>query len=204
MLSRTPRPAGDGEARNAVPTVTVAQDDAPAGDGAPSEPARADHLDQIRDILFGRQKSETDARFGQLEQHLSQQVAALRADLTTRVDALDAFVRQEAESLARRLDAERRERTESAAELAESARSRDDALARRLDGVQENTDAESRALRQQVLDEAARAQASLRAQADALKAEIDAHVARLGDQKTDRQALAGLFSEVAARLSNGA
>lgn len=181
------------------------------GDGAlpldapPMEPP-ADgpgHLDQIRTILFGQAQAKAEGRMDRMEARLSQEMTTLRDEVRRRLDALEAYARSEAEGLARRLDAERRERTEAVGALAGDVQTRSEAFSRRLDAMHEAADAGDRALRQQVLDEAARAQEALRTRADELVGEIEAAAARLETEKADRYALAALFADAAARLSDG-
>ena len=69
-------------------------------------------MDKIRDILFGSQMRDYDKRFTRLEERLSQDAITLREELKKRLDTLEAFVRQEGESLSQRLKNEKTERTE--------------------------------------------------------------------------------------------
>ena len=61
------------------------------------------NLEKIRDILFGAQVRDHDRRFSTLEQNLVKEAAALRAELTKRFDALEAFMQQEVAVLSERL-----------------------------------------------------------------------------------------------------
>lgn len=188
--------SGDG----ALPDGTLAVD---APEVEEAEPDGPGHLDQIRSILFGQAQAKTDTRLDRIEARLAQDLAALRADVVRRLDSLESYARTETEGLARRLDAERRERNEALDNLAKEVGTRSESFSRRLDTIRQEADASDRALRQQVLDEAARAQEALRTRADELVQEIEAAAARLGDEKADRHALAALFADAAARLSDG-
>lgn len=188
--------SGDG----ALPAAGSLAVDAPEA-GAPAD--GPGHLDQIRSILFGQAQAKTDGRLDRIEARIAQEMGTLRDEVRRRLDALEAYARGEAEGLARRVEAERRERTEAVDALAGEVRTRSEAFTRRLDTMQSEADASDRALRQQVLDEAARAQEALRARADELVREIETTAARLGAEKADRHALAALFADAAARLSDG-
>ncbi|MEM1116986.1 MAG: hypothetical protein AAF845_02420 [Bacteroidota bacterium] len=161
------------------------------------------HLDQIRSILFGQAQAKTDTRLERIEARIAQEMTQLRDDVARRLDSLESYARTEAEGLARRLDAERRERNEGLDALMKDVSMRSEGFTRRLDAIREEADASDRALRQQVLDEAARAQNALRTRADELVREIEEAAARLGAEKADRHALAALFADAAARLSDG-
>lgn len=168
------------------------------------EPSEAPgHLDQIRSILFGQAQAKTEGRLERIEARIAQDMAQLRDDVARRLDSLESYARTEAEGLARRLDAERRERNAALDGLMKDVGTRSEAFTRRLDAIREEADASDRALRQQVLDEASRAQDALRTRADELVQEIEAAAARLGAEKADRHALASLFADAAARLSDG-
>lgn len=198
-----------------TPLVSPATDDGlasrPAGAAArpaletlpEAAPATGGHLDQIRAILFGQQRAETDARLSELESLASAEIRALRRDLDARLTSLETYARAELDGLGRRLADERSERTEALAELDERIQRRSDGLARRLDAVLEATSADGSALRQQLLDETGRAREAVAERADALLREIDKRAETLGAQKADRSALAALFAELAARLADG-
>ena len=196
-------PAGFAAQPLVSPATSGAPSVLPTPDGARPDAQASGSLDQIRSILFGQQRAETDARLADLESLASAEIAQLRRQTDDRLRSLEAFVRTETESLGRRLEDERRERTEAHAELSDRLERRSDGLARRLAAVLETTDADGRALRQQLLDETARARESVAQRADALMREIDTRAERLGQQKADRAGLAALFAELAARLQDG-
>ena len=78
---------------------------APSGDSLPFDApvqdasAAAGGLDKIRDLLFGRELSDVDKRFARLEARLAEDAAALREEVTGRLEALEAYVKDELSSL---------------------------------------------------------------------------------------------------------
>ena len=64
------------------------------------------NVDRIRDIIFGSQMRDYDSRFQRLEERLAFEGAAMRSDLQKRLDALEAFMKGEVESMTNRLRAE--------------------------------------------------------------------------------------------------
>src|SRR5215813_12449769 len=57
------------------------------------------NVDKIRDILFGAQMRDYDKRFARLEDRLMKDAEALRDEMRKRLDALESYVKQEAEAL---------------------------------------------------------------------------------------------------------
>ncbi|MEO5721469.1 MAG: hypothetical protein ABIR71_08375, partial [Chthoniobacterales bacterium] len=61
------------------------------------------NVDRIRDILFGSQMRDYDGRFQRVEERLVREAAELRGDLQKRLEALEAYMKGEVESLTHRL-----------------------------------------------------------------------------------------------------
>jgi len=190
------------------------------GDGAPeivsdeeweAETGRADEapaedvssLEQIRDILFGRQMSAYEERFSLLEKRILVATEVLRQEVGERLDSLDAYIREETDGMGRRITQERDVRTVAVEELIASVRQHRDALGKRMDSVEEASNEVAEALRTQVLNGATRAQEARETRTDDLQKRLDENLSALRSQKTDYQALATLLADVAARLSEG-
>ena len=118
-----------------------------------TEQARGASLDKVRDILFGVQMRDYDRRFARLEERLVKETADLKDEVKKRLDALDAYVKNETESLADRLKVEREEREQASADgsraLAEAART----LEKKAGQLDEQLNKNQRELRQQILDQ---------------------------------------------------
>lgn len=198
-MSEAMGPEGDGampgEMPEPPPTAAVFTDTPTDGAG--------NNVDKIRDILFGRQMVDYDGRFAKLEEKLAREALALRDEVRSRMDALDSYVRQEVETLTRKIDTEKRERLDSVGDLTRELRSDRETLARRVDEIGAGTDEDVRNVRQQLLDEASRIRESLQTKADDLMQSLDRHVGQLQDEKTDRHVLADMLADVAARLHDG-
>ncbi|MEM8559829.1 MAG: hypothetical protein AAGG50_18595 [Bacteroidota bacterium] len=182
----------------AAPTLAPRLASAPLT-AAPGPEAR--NIDKIRDILFGNQMVAYEARFAQLEERIAGEMDALRGELRRRFDTLETFVKDEVASLGRRLTEEHQARTEADGTLADALRQKNDALAKRVTDYRDAAAAAERALRQQLLQQATRAADDLREQTEQTQRTVQQHVADLGHRKTDRAALAALFSELAVRIS---
>jgi chromosome segregation ATPase len=186
-------------------------DEAAGNDGASQEPAaRGDgllpadggNIDKIRDILFGGQMRDYERRFARLEERVAKEAADLRDDTRRRFETLEAFVRQELEALGERLQSEQRTRDEAVQNVSRTVDETRHALERKLAQADEESSRGRRDLRRQLLDQSKQLSDEIRQKHDELRAIIEREVAALGNDKTDRAALAGLFSEVALRLTN--
>ncbi len=70
-------------------------------------------VEKIREILFGSQIKNYEARFARLEEALARETAEIKDTMRRRLDSLEAFFKSETESLASRLKTERDEREET-------------------------------------------------------------------------------------------
>ena len=167
------------------------------------EPEEGGNVDKIRDILFGRQMVDYDGRFAKLEEKLTREASALRDEVRSRMDTLDGYVRQEIETLTRKIETEKRERIDAVGDITREVRSDRERFAQRVDEIGAGTEEDVRNVRQQLLDEASRIRESLQSKADDLVRSLDQHVDTLQDQKADRRALAEMLADVASRLHEG-
>jgi len=227
----------------AVATKPKTADDSPAtgvAAGAPTAPPATPEenvlhgsgsLEQIREILFGVEKSEYDRRFRLLESQVAEQGAALAGELREQLASLAAESHKALESLRAELSTERSERTDGARQLArdlkQAAAGIEKQLARLTADVERRTAAlsarltdESKSLSEQTAvgdlelarrhgelvqahEELAGGHGDLVERHDALAVALANETGNLGDSKTDRRTLAALLREVADRLSDG-
>lgn len=174
---------------------------------SPDEPAgrnggieESGNVDRIRNILFGSQMRDYDGRFQRLEERLAKDATALRADLQKRLDALEAFMKGEAESLTNRLKTEQAERGQAieklARDLAETAKS----LEAKIGHLDEQSAKDIRDLRQQLLEQSKALSAEIKDKHDQIKAGLDNESQLIRGAMTGRESLAEMLTEVALRL----
>ena len=144
-----------------------------------AQDAGAASIDKVRDILFGTQLREFDRRFARLEERMVKETNDLKADLRSRLDALEQYARKENESLADQIKSEH---------------SRTVALDEQLSKAQ-------RELRQQMLEQHQRLSDDIRKRAEDLLAALARESRELRNDKADRTTLAALFNEMAMRLT---
>lgn len=167
----------------------------------PPVEAQPESLDKVRDILFGGQMRAVESRLQGLEERLRREQDTLRTDLGKQLGELDSFARHEFQALAERLAAERAKRTEElkslAAELKEALR----ALEKRHAKLEDSTSMADAGLRDQLLLQAKAASAEVAKLSERITAELHRSHHELKSTKTDSATLAGLFTDLASRLS---
>lgn len=175
---------------------------APAPEAPSAIESAGGNVDKIRDILFGSQMRDYDKRFARLEERLMKDSAELREETRQRFDALEGFLKNELAALADRLKSETRQRDERDDELARQLQDTAKNIERKLGQLDDQTAQTQRELRQQLLDQAKTLNDELRRKYDELSTKLAREADELRNDKTDRAALADLFTELALRLNN--
>ena len=160
------------------------------------------NVDRIRNILFGSQMRDYDGRFQRLEERLVRDAAEVRSDLQKRLEALEAFMKGEVESLTNRLRGENAERTQAlgklATDLGETARG----LELKLGNLDTQAANDVRDLRQQLLEQSKALSAEMRERHEQMKAGLEQEAGQIRGAMTGREALAEMLSQVSLRLKN--
>jgi len=165
------------------------------------EAAGGGNLEKIRDILFGAQVSDFEKRFARLEERLLKETSDARAESKKRFESLEAFIKKEVETLADRIKAEHAERAESGKELARELRETGRSLEKKIGQLDEQTTKSQRELRQQILDQSKSLTEEIRNRVRESAAALSRELSELRSEKTDRAALAGVFTDAAMRLT---
>ncbi len=160
------------------------------------------NIDKIRDIIFGNQMRDYEKRFVRLEERLLKDSNELREDVKRRFVQLESHGLKELETLADRLKNEQAERAGANQELTREVRDLGKASDKKIAQLDEQAIKSARDLRQQLLDQSKQLSEEIRHKFDDLAATIEREATELRGDKTDRTALAGLFTEMALRLSN--
>lgn len=169
--------------------------------GAEALAAGGGNLEKIREILFGAQVHDFEKRFTRLEEKLLKETADSRAETKKRFDAMEAFIRKEIESLVDRVKTEQGERSDALKEISRELRDTAKNLEKKLMQLDEQTTKGQRELRQQILDQSKSLSDEIRNRVKESAAVLTRELRELRTEKTDRSALAGLFTEAAMRLS---
>lgn len=149
------------------------------------------NIDKIRDILFGSNMRDYEQRFARLEEALKKESYDLRETTRRNLEALESFVHKEFAALEGRLNVERDERSADSTSIL------------RKIGEMENHEAQAkREIRSDLLQQSKELTDAIRNKGEELIALLDRRAQELQHAKTDRAALAGLFNEVALRLTD--
>ena len=159
------------------------------------------NLEKIREILFGAQVHDFEKRFTRLEEKLLKETADSRAETKKRFDSMEAFIRKEIESLVERIKTEQGERSDAVKEISRELRETAKNLEKKLAQLDEQATKGQRELRQQILDQSKSLTDEIRNRVKESAALLTRELKELRSDKTDRSALAGLFTEAAMRLS---
>jgi hypothetical protein len=173
------------------------------GGNGPTEAVAASggNLEKIREILFGQQVHDFEKRFARLEERLLKETSDARAETKKRFDSMEAFIKKEIESLVDRIKTEQGERSDAVKELSREVRDTAKNLEKKLAQQDEQATKGQRELRQQILDQSKSLTDEIRNRVRETAAALTREIQELRADKTDRSALAGVFTEAAMRLS---
>lgn len=167
---------------------------------AGQDDAAGGNVDKIREIIFGGQMRDYERRFSVLEERLLKEASDLRGEINRRMDVLESFVKKEIELLLGRLKVEQADRADAVKELGHELRTGNKAIEKRIATLDEVVSSGNRELRQSLLAQAKALSDEGQKRHQELTAALDRRAAQLQSDKTDREALAGMFTEVALRL----
>ena len=186
--------------------------------GAESAP-----VEQVRELLFGRQLKDMDTRFQRQEERSQRELNDLRNSVKTRVDSLENFMKSEVASLLHRLKneqdertemfkaeqrersenlkTEQRERAEAVAQLAKDLSAANEACERRLAKLSSTLDNTERELRQLLQTESGALSAKLDERyQDALSA-LSRTASEIRGDMVYRSSFSTMLTEMAVKLS---
>lgn len=159
------------------------------------------NVDQIREIIFGGQMRDYDKRFSRLEETLLKEVAGIRNDTNSRLDALETFMKAELDALNENISHEKTTRESGDKRLDKELDSLGQQLTATATEIKDQMHKGQREIREQLLDQAKTMNADLLKAREELSQAIERAQNELGGDKADRAALASLFTEMAMRLN---
>jgi len=173
---------------------------------APDLPTNGDvesgaSVDKIRDIIFGPQIKNYEARFVRLEETLARENSQIKDMMARRFESLEGFIKKETEALNVRLKAEREERADTAKELARDLKSTADALTKKITELDNKTAEAQSELRKDLLAESRKLMDELRKRTDELTALLERRSSELRGDKADRSLIAALLADMAMQIS---
>lgn len=159
-------------------------------------------LSKVRDILVGSQMRELDKKFSRLEDRLVKECNHLRDETRKRLDTLENYIKEEADSLSSRAKNEQVKRDEAVKAINEEQRKLGDSLEKKMTEIDEEASKIQRELRQQIFSQSQSLHDDIRHKYEEIVALLERETYELRNEKTDRTQLAALFSELALRLNS--
>jgi t-SNARE complex subunit (syntaxin) len=166
-----------------------------------ASPAAGASVDKIRDILFGSQIKNYEARFARLEENLVRETVELKETMRRRFDSLEGFFRSETEALAARLKAEREERTNNFHSLDRDLKAVHDELGRKIHELDAATAEAQSGLRKELMAESRKLLDEISERHDNLRSLLERRVGELRYQKADRTLLSTLLTGIATQIA---
>jgi DNA repair exonuclease SbcCD ATPase subunit len=162
----------------------------------------AGNVDKIRDILFGTQMRDYESRFARLEETFIKETVEIHETSRRRFEQLESFIHKEFETVQARFKSERDDRTDVDGQRSRELKELADTLSRRIRDLDDRGTTVERDIRNSMLQQARDLTEEIRIRQEDLATLLERRVHELRDGKTDRAALASLFTEVALRLSD--
>ncbi len=166
-----------------------------------AQAAEVGNVDQIRDIIFGSQMRDYEQRFARLEERVLNEADSLRNETNHRLEALEEYIKQEVSSLVDQVANERGEREEDTRHLTGELSKNANETDKKISQVQEKLTQNSGDSRDALLEQSKTLLAEIQNVRTTLNEQMNKSTDELADSKTDRRALADMFSEVALRLN---
>ncbi len=168
---------------------------------AQPENLESGNVDQIRDIIFGSQMRDYEQRFARLEERMLHESDSLRGETNSRLDALEAYIKQEVSSLMDQIATERGEREEDTRHLSNELDKHSEAMDKKMATLQDKLAQGHSDARDALLEQSKNLLSEIQNVRTSLTEQLNKSVNELDDHKTDRRALADMLSEVAMRLT---
>lgn len=187
------------ERNPAVETSEQPQDLAavPALGQSESDPS----MERVRQILFGSQMRDYDRRLREIGERIDSEIQHLRQEQHARGDRMEAFIRVELERLHAELRREREERLAGQQQSVDRAETLGREITTQIDALRAAMGDETRAREAAMLTQSSEILDTLEGRARTLSETLQRERDRLQDEKTNRDELAQLFSELALRLN---
>jgi hypothetical protein len=194
---------GDSPGKRPSPKLMSASNTSPSQtvpSQRPDETDKADNVDKIRDILFGNQMRDFDAKFARLEERLATEASDFRDDVKRRLASLESYAKGELSAVADQVRVEREERTQAIKGLASDLKEHIKSWEKKNQQLEDQNEKAHRELREQILDEANRLGEEIRQKTKDLAAALSRESEQMRSVLTSRQELSELFAQWALHL----
>lgn len=158
------------------------------------------NVDKIRDILFGNQMKDYDAKFARLEERLQNEANELRDDVKRRLASLESFLKSELGAVSEQFQAEKEERQQAVKSLSGELKDHVKNWEKKNQQMETQNDKAHREIREQLLAEANRLGEEIRQKTKDLAAALGRESESLRGTLTPRQHLAEILAQMALQL----
>lgn len=160
----------------------------------------AEQMDKIREILYGSQMRHVDKRFGQLEKLFQDEIDGLRSETEKKLASLEKYFQKEIDALTSRINGETTDRNRSSEALGQRIDMTQKNLEEKIGQLSEKALQDNREVQKQILTQSKELLEAIHSDHDKLSTMMENSFRSLSEDKTDRETLANLFTEVAMRL----
>ncbi|HEX6573985.1 MAG TPA: hypothetical protein VF042_03360 [Gemmatimonadaceae bacterium] len=157
-------------------------------------------IDQVRDLLFGSQMRMVDARIQSLDERLSHETSAMRAEFGRQINELDDAIKKELARHSERLMAERTKRIDDLKALSAELREALKSLEKRHTNLEEAAGLADAELRDHMLRQSAALTTDLNRTSDRITSELNRITTQLQSDKLDSSLIAQGLTELASKL----
>lgn len=168
-----------------------------------SDQPTEENVDKIREIIFGGQMRDYELRFEELETHIKQTHDRLSERLAQKIEHMEAFMRQEFDSVSSRIDKEQSNRHEQNENDQANLRDMERSIESRFADLDQQLSTESSAIRSTLEEQRAELVDLVKQTHEQLGTLLDGSSRELTEKKVAREELAAMLAEVAERLQAG-
>ncbi len=159
------------------------------------------NIDKIRDILFGSQSRDFERRFSRMEERLSNDISEMRDDVRKRLESLEEYIKSEVKSLTERLGGEQNSRADAVKSLSDDLKDLSHNFDKKVTNLNDQSAKSESEFRQQMLAQSRSLSDEIQKKHSESQTSLNREAEKIRDEKTDRTALAELFTEMAMRLT---
>jgi hypothetical protein len=168
----------------------------------PAEGEESGHLDQIRDIIFGKQMAAYEERFAQLEQRITTQIDTLRRDNEAQLKSMQATLKQSSDAFSKLLKDEQSDRGREGKALSREISDAQKTLSAAIDALDERQQKDVAGLGEKLSALSSEVSDEMHIQQVEASKQLEEAVRQLDDAKLARKALSRLLMDMADRLAD--
>jgi hypothetical protein len=164
--------------------------------------AGSGHIDQIRDIIFGRQMADYEARFQQLEDRFNARIETLHRETENHLKALNDLIKKQSDTLSERLSEEKASRGQEGNALHKEIATAEKTVTKAIAALSARHEQDVQALGEQLTALSNELTDELHIQQVEASKNLEQAVQELDDAKLARVALSQMLVEMADQLSD--